>query len=100
MPLPDNEWTRGKSGYKLLQYYAAGIPAVGSPVGVNQEILTGGGGLSATTPTEWERALTRLIVDANERRERGKAARTFVEHHYSFQRWAPELASMLKSLAV
>ncbi|MGH3265009.1 MAG: glycosyltransferase, partial [Trebonia sp.] len=49
MPLPDTEWTRGKSGYKLLQYFAAGVPAVASPVGVNAEFVADGRGLAATT---------------------------------------------------
>ena len=35
MPLPDSEWTRGKCGYKVLQYFSAGVPAVASPVGVD-----------------------------------------------------------------
>ncbi|HZU75343.1 MAG TPA: hypothetical protein VFA70_01175, partial [Dehalococcoidia bacterium] len=49
MPLPDTPWTRGKSGYKLLQYFAAGTPAVGSPVGLNSELLADGRGIPATT---------------------------------------------------
>lgn len=98
MPLPDSAWTRGKSGYKLLQYFAAGVPAVGSPVGVNTELLDGGRGIAAITDDDWERALLELISDADGRRERGQAARRFVEQHYSYQRWAPELARLLLSL--
>jgi hypothetical protein len=99
MPLPDTPWTRGKSGYKLLQYFAAGVPAVASPVGVNSELLAGGGGMAATSDDDWQQALTELLCDANARRERGQAARSFVEEHYSYQRWAPEIANLLRSLS-
>lgn len=98
MPLPDDDWTRGKSGYKLLQYFSAAVPAVASPVGVNAEIVGSDRGLEATSADEWRRALQRLISDSDERRERGVAARKYVEDNYSYQRWAPELAQMFRSL--
>ena len=99
MPLPDTAWTRGKAGYKLLQYFAAGVPAVGSPVGMNCELLAEGHGIAATSPREWEQAFHDLMADATSRRERGEAARRYVQEHFSYQRWAPELANMLQSLA-
>jgi hypothetical protein len=99
MPLPDSEWTRGKSGYKLLQYFAAGVPAVASPVGVNRELVSEDRGLLATTEDEWTRALTELISDAERRRVNGAAAREFVVRQFSYQRWAPELARLLRTLA-
>ena len=98
MPLPDDPWTRGKCGYKLVRYYAAGIPAVASPVGVNRALLRCGGGLAATTAKEWEAALESLAEDAGARREMGMAGRRLVEAEYSYQRWAPELAAMLRSI--
>lgn len=100
MPLPDSEWTRGKSGYKLLQYFSAGVPAVASPVGVNAEFVSCGRGIAATTAEEWERALTELILDPPGRAQRGAEARAFVEQDYSYQRWAPELAALLRDLRV
>jgi glycosyltransferase involved in cell wall biosynthesis len=99
MPLPDTEWTRGKSGYKLLQYFSAGVPAIADPVGVNAEFVADGRGIAASTDAEWERALTELLTDAQGRAERGAAARKFVESYYSYQHWAPELAQLLCSLA-
>lgn len=98
MPLPDTDWTRGKSGYKLLQYFAAGVPAVASPVGMNSELLAGGRGIEATTDQEWEYALIELLSDPVARAQRGENARRYVEAHFSYQRWAPELAGLLKSL--
>lgn len=98
MPLPDTDWARGKCGYKILQYFSAGVPAVASPVGVTAELLGDDRGLLASTEQQWFEALQQLIGDVTERRERGAAARSFVEHQFSYQRWAPELAAMLRSL--
>jgi glycosyltransferase involved in cell wall biosynthesis len=99
MPLPDTDWARGKCGYKLLQYFSAGVPAVASPVGVSAELVGTDRGLLATTPDEWFAALDELISDVDGRRERGAAARAFVEQRFSYERWAPELAGLFRSLA-
>ncbi|MHB1468798.1 MAG: glycosyltransferase family 4 protein [Solirubrobacteraceae bacterium] len=98
MPLPDTEWTRGKCGYKVLRYFAAGVPAVASPVGVAPELIGQDRGLLAASSEDWHAALEQLIADVEERRQRGAAARQFVERHYSYRRWAPELASLLRSV--
>jgi len=98
MPLPDDPWTRGKCGYKLLQYFSAGVPAIASPVGANLEILGPERGRFASTEAEWLEALETLILDSAIRREMGANARSFVEENYSYQRWAPRLAEMLRSI--
>lgn len=89
-PLPSDPFARGKCGYKLLQYYAAGLPAVASPVGV-QRTLAEGGALLARTPAEWTAALRRLL---DERGHRGPKGRAFVERRYA----APALAERLKRI--
>jgi len=99
MPLPDTDWARGKCGYKILQYFGAGVPAVASPVGITSELIGDDRGLLASSPTEWYAALDQLISDVDERRRRGAAARTYVEQRYSYQRWAPQLAGLLKSVS-
>jgi hypothetical protein len=99
MPLPDTDWARGKCGYKILQYFSAGVPAIASPVGVASELIADGRGMAASGAEEWRVALGRLIADADERRERGAAARAYVEREFSYQRWAPQLAELLRSLA-
>lgn len=99
MPLPDSAWARGKSGYKLLQYFAAGVPAVASPVGINAELVADGRGLTATSEAEWTSALLSLARSGAERQQRGALSRAYAEANYSYQRWAPELATLLRSLA-
>ena len=61
MPLEEDPWTRGKCGYKLIQYMACGLPVVASPVGVNCEIVEHGrNGYLAANEVEWLRALGQL----------------------------------------
>jgi len=69
MPLLDEPFQRGKSGYKLIQYMACGLPAVASPVGVNREIIDNGEtGFLAEDPEAWRLALSSLVEDAVLRR--------------------------------
>jgi glycosyltransferase involved in cell wall biosynthesis len=96
MPLPDNPWTRGKCGYKLLQYFAAGVPAVASNVGTNRELLASGAGLAASEPNEWLDGLRQLASDVGLRREMGTTGRDFAAREYSYTAWAPRLAELLR----
>jgi glycosyltransferase involved in cell wall biosynthesis len=89
MPMPDDEWSRGKCGLKALQYMALGIPAVISPVGVNREIADGGAAILASTQDEWLAALRTLIADAELRSQVGAAGRARVEQCYSIDAVAP-----------
>ena len=99
MPLKDDPWTRGKCGYKLIQYMACGIPVVASPVGVNTEIVQHGvTGFLAETELEWRECLTKLLSDAKLRREMGRAGRQQVKEKYSLQVWEPRVADILRSL--
>lgn len=85
MPLPDDAWSKGKCGFKGLQYMALGKPAVMSPVGVNTEIIEHGrNGFLAHTPQEWESILSGLIEDAYLRQEIGREGRKTVVDRYSF----------------
>jgi glycosyltransferase involved in cell wall biosynthesis len=100
MPLPQEDWAKGKSGYKLIQYMACGLPVVASPVGVNVALLEGGDvGFLATSIAEWRDALSRLIRDARLREQLGAAGRRHVEAHYSMQRHAPRLIELFASVA-
>lgn len=75
-PLPDDDWTRGKGAYRSIQYAAAGLATVASPVGANREVvLPNQTGLWADSPIEWRDALLRLARDVDFRRQLGGAAR-------------------------
>lgn len=99
MPLPDDEWTRGKGGYKLLQYMAIGIPCVASPVGINTELVQEGlNGLLAKNEEEWIDKLSRLIEDKELRQEMGKKAREIAVERYSFGAATPVLIAALSGI--
>lgn len=100
MPLPDDPWTRGKGGYKLLQYLSMGIPAVSSPVGINREIVEDGvNGFCARSHGEWVSCLERLILDRALRHRMGEAGRAKMEACYSLERSSQRLLRILSSVA-
>ena len=99
MPLPDDEWTRGKGGYKLLQYMALGIPSVATPVGINNELIHDGeNGFLATTEQEWFDRLSYLIEHKKERERMGAIARKTAVMAYSFDTAASRLIESMKGL--
>ncbi|HXB41683.1 MAG TPA: glycosyltransferase family 4 protein [Bacteroidia bacterium] len=86
MPLPDDEWAKGKCGLKGLQYMALEIPTIMSPVGVNTEIIEHGkNGFLASTTQEWVDCLSQLIESIELRQKTGKTARQTVIEKYSVQ---------------
>jgi len=83
-PLPDNEWTRGKCGYKALVYMASGVVPVVSPVGINSEIVEHGvRGFHAADDDGWVDAVSRLLDEPELRAEMSVRGRAFVEERYS-----------------
>lgn len=62
MPLKDNEFNRGKCGFKLIQYLNLKKPVVASDVGVNSEIVENNGFL-AHSEDEWLEYFERLLFN-------------------------------------
>jgi glycosyltransferase involved in cell wall biosynthesis len=84
MPLPDDEWSEGKCGFKGLQYMALRIPTIMSPVGVNTEIISDGqNGYLADSVEDWVARIGELVESPERRRELGEAARRTVVQRYS-----------------
>lgn len=100
MPLTDHFWSQGKSGYKLIQYMACGLPVVASPVGANNDIIEAGvNGFLCDDMLEWKARLTQLILDPSLRQRMGAAGRQRVEDRFSLKVHAPRLIELLKSLS-
>jgi glycosyltransferase involved in cell wall biosynthesis len=101
-PMPDTPWTRGKCPFKVLEYMAAGLPWVGSPVGENVTLAGSAGrarGLCAGTDEQWVEALSRLLHDADLRRRMGVRGREYVERHHGREALADRLANLLRRIA-
>lgn len=98
MPLPDEDWSRGKCGLKALQYMALGIPTVCSPVGVNTTIVRNGeNGFLANSEAEWVETI-RLLIHSHELRKKiGRAGRVTVESEYSAKVTAPRVLEVFRS---
>jgi glycosyltransferase involved in cell wall biosynthesis len=99
MPLTDDEWARGKCAFKLLQYMAAALPCVASPVGANSEaVLDGRTGYHARDVSEWERSLERLIDSAELRARLGAAGRAHLESRYGLKNYQARYVALFESL--
>jgi glycosyltransferase involved in cell wall biosynthesis len=99
-PLPHDEWTLGKCGFKAIQFMACAVPVVASPVGVNNEIIGDGvSGLLANTESDWLRQLRTLIADVETRRRIGAAGRARIESAYSLRAHAPSIVSVFERAA-
>lgn len=98
--VPDDPWSRGKCGLKVLQYQAAGLPVIANPVGVQADFVRDGmTGFRATTTEQWVNAVRRLAVDPGLRRRLGAAGREQVEASYSVAAGARKWLAALDGLA-
>ncbi len=97
MPLRATSYSVGKCGYKLLQYAAAGLPAVASPVGVNAEMLALFGMPAARGSGDWCAAILGLFDSPAAAREQlGRDARRVAARRYSYDAWLPSWAAALE----
>lgn len=100
MPLPDDQWTRGKCGLKGLVSMAVGAASVMSPVGVNTEIVQHGtNGYLPASDEAWYDVLCHLVEDGALRARVGTEGRRTVVDRYSVQRWQDTLATVLLTAA-
>jgi len=99
MPLPDDSWANGKSGYKLIQYMAVGRPTVASAVGANNRIvLDGETGFLAQSAEDWVVALRALRDSPAMAAQFGAASRARIAQHYCLDVTAPVLTAKLNAI--
>lgn len=99
-PLPDDEWTAGKTGFKTIQYMSVGIPCVVSDASPNRVMIEEGvNGFLAKDDDEWVEKLSRLLNDRALRERVGAAGRQTVLERYSLKINAPKILDIIRSTA-
>ena len=97
--IPDDPWSRGKCGLKILQYQAAGLPVVTNPVGVHSTMVRNHEtGFLATTTHEWVHAIQQLATNVELRQQLGTAGRQQVVTDYSVAAGGRMWVAMLDKL--
>jgi glycosyltransferase involved in cell wall biosynthesis len=86
-PTPEDRWTLGKCGFKIVQYMAAGLPVIASPVGANADIVVNGvTGVLCDDVEGWTEGIVKLAEDVKLRAAMGAEGRKRVEESYSVER--------------
>ncbi len=97
MPMPDDEWSKGKCAMKGIQYMALGIATVMTGVGMNKEVIQDGvNGFLANSSEEWEEKLSRLIQDADLRKRLGAAGKETIYERYTIQSRLSQFERLLR----
>jgi glycosyltransferase involved in cell wall biosynthesis len=96
MPLADDDFSKGKSAFKIIQYFAAGLPVIASPVGENCNIVQHGeNGFLVNDTQEWVNALIKLNSSTETYNKTATAARAS-SFKYSIQYYYPTFLEVIK----
>ena len=100
MPLIDSPWTKGKCGFKLIQYGSIGISSIASDVGVNSKVVLDGqsGLLVNEKEPNWAECMERLITNASLRQAMGQKAREHIQKEFSVEINYPKLKTILQQI--
>lgn len=98
MPLDDNPWTRGKCGFKLIQYMASEIPVLASSVGENKYIVNHGkNGYLIESLESWYEQIHMLSRENGLLKELGKNGLSLVKEKYSLKVTSEQFVSIITS---
>ncbi|NTW53025.1 MAG: glycosyltransferase family 4 protein [Chlorobiaceae bacterium] len=97
MPLTDDDWSRGKCAFKLLQYMAYGKPVVASDVGANRDVVSDGlNGFLVDDLSEWTQALEKLITQHGLRHSMGENGKAIFEKGYKRELVQRQIAGLIQ----
>jgi len=96
MPLRNDDWSRGKCAFKLIQYMAAGLPVIASNVGTNSTLITDGeDGYLVNSSDEWLSGFENLLESEELRKKMGMAAKKKIRQNYSSEAWFDRYETLL-----
>jgi glycosyltransferase involved in cell wall biosynthesis len=98
LPLRDDEYLRGKSPIKAIQYMACGVPVVGSAPGATSEILSPENSMVVRDDQEWTDAICLLANDPRLAKELGRKGRELVEENHDLRKNSKVLLEILEGL--
>ncbi|MDB9947949.1 glycosyltransferase family 4 protein [Gammaproteobacteria bacterium] len=99
MPLVDDEWSKGKCAFKLLQYMACELPVVASNVGANIDVVSSDCGYLVDSDQAWLDAMRSLRDNLEQRSSFGKNGRKKVIQSYSLKSNLPILIKAIKGIS-
>ena len=98
-PLHHTQTGLAKSGFKAIQYMAAGVPFVASPVGIVRDLVDHGReGYLAETQVQWVEYLTRLLADPSSRAAMGRCGREKAVRSFDNSHYVPDIANLVTTL--
>lgn len=95
LPLQDDEFSRGKSPIKAIQYIACGVPVVGNIIGATGEILNSENSIAVSGEREWFDALEIFILKRDLIKSMGAAGRKQAENKFDFKTVADNFYNIL-----
>lgn len=99
MPLPNEDWAKGKSGGKARTYMTAGVVPICAGIGYNLELIRDGEtGFLCTTHEQWLDRICSAIEDAALRQRVATNARQDVEQRFSLTGQAQKMRSLFDTV--
>ena len=83
MPLFNNEWTKGKCAFKIIQYMALGIPTVASNVGANKDLLGKKKGFLVNNKNQWVNAFKKITTKKKLVKKMTIESKKYIDQNYS-----------------
>lgn len=94
LPLREEEYSRGKSPIKAIQYLSCGVPVVGNVIGATAEILNQSNSISVSSDKEWIQAIEKLVIDHDLRNSMGQAGRQLILKNHNIYRIREQLLAL------